>query len=104
HGAYPVTLIGTGAICTDSATAMIIVDSLLPGAFQVAPDEVCVGRPVRLYPLVDSSATGLRWAFAEADSREAMPRTGRYQHAFDRAGVVPITLYAQFRACADTRF
>src|SRR5690606_11349276 len=65
-GAYSVKLIGEGSICTDTAYASLMVDSMLPGAFKAEPDAVCVGESIAFYPLVDSSTTGLQWTFSEA--------------------------------------
>lgn len=97
-------LTATHPDCKDTSQSIVLtVDTPYQAKFIIEPEEVCVGHPIYLYPESDHSTAHFSWIF-EQQSREKAKIRAQYQHAFDFPGWYPITLYAQFRACPDTRF
>src|SRR5690606_5064452 len=102
-GAYRVLLAGEGAICRDTVYQTIVVDQPISPYYDVEPEAVCVGQPVHFVPHTDSTTTQLQWELADQQRIEPAVHN-RYQYAFDQAGVFPVTLAIQSRACPDTSY
>jgi len=100
-GSYQVMLVGKGKICTDTANKMITVDSLFSGNFLVGPDIICVGETITFYPQTDSSVLNLHWQFGDGVAMNT-DNEQKIQHAYETAGIMPVTLTTQFRVCPDT--
>ncbi len=103
-GNYEVRLVGEiDGICPDTAYQTITVDAPLPVSFTVTPDSICAGSPLYFHhKLTDSIISSLHWNFG--DGVALYTADNRLQHAYDKAGVLPVTLSAQFRACPSDTF
>lgn len=104
-GVFRVMLTGKGPVCTDTVYRVIIVDSPVTNLhFTTDKDSICTGETLTFYPYVDRSATQLRWDFSDQQDDWMMASNAMVQHAYDRAGRMPVTLTASFRACPDISF
>lgn len=103
NGSFNVRLIGIGDICTDTAFKTIVVDAPPIPEFEILPKTVCLGEPVYFYPRLDSTTAGLAWSLGEQIRVEADIQDD-YQHAFDQAGTLPVTLTIHPRVCSDTSY
>jgi gliding motility-associated-like protein len=101
-GSYQVMLVAQNGIpCTDTAYAMISVDSLPSLKFKINDTAVCKGTPVVITAqYVQSGLNNLIWNFGDSPdqiSDAAKPVT----HGYDQAGVYTVTATADYRACPD---
>lgn len=103
-GSYSVRLIGQiDSLCADTAYKTVIVDAPLASFFTFDPDGVCVGQPVVFSQALESATIDrLQWEFGDGIAR--FSKTIRVQHAYDRAGSMPVSLNAQLRACPDDTY
>lgn len=103
-GKYRVRQIARTAYpCYDTAYKNIIVDSLLKAAFFTDRDSICTGQSIVFTREPDSTALSLIWQWGDGTSLSTGNEVMQ-QHAYDKDGVMPVTLSAQFRACPDTSF
>ncbi len=103
-GSYQVALIGAGEICTDTLIKTIQVDAVVPGTFLMSPDSICTGSSITFQPETDSSSTiSLHWVFGDG-VRLTTLNEQTILHAYDEAGLMPVMLRTQFRACPETTF
>lgn len=102
-GAFTATLVGKGIVCSDTAQQIIIVDAPVDNlSFLTDKDSICTGQTIFFYPQTDSTTTKLYWLLG--DDNSLVTRYETIQHAYDRAGVMPIALHASFRVCPDLDF
>ncbi len=102
-GNYTTTLIGIGEICSDTAFLTIVVDARRAASFLHYPDSICVGETVSLtHEMSDFTISSLTWNFG--DGNIAKEESLLLKHAYDRAGIMPVTLHAKFRACPESSF
>lgn len=99
-GIYEVTLVGNGEHCRDTVSKNIIVDPLVPGTFHSNPNEICIGDKINFTLHADSTSILLNWRFGDETDVSGPPVT-ETQHAYDRIGIMPVTLTTQFRACPN---
>jgi gliding motility-associated-like protein len=102
-GSYRVSLIGKGPVCIDSTFRTITVDTLLDGLFQTRPDSICTGNSITFLPVTDSSTASLHWQFGDGNEMTG-PNEAGIRHAYDSAGILPVTLTTRFRACPDVTY
>ncbi len=102
-GSYTTRLVASGAICTDTAFQTILVDSLLTGQFQQSRDSICTGESIDFLPDGDSSIVSRLWQFGDGSSLSEYGDE-RLSHAYDSAGVLPVYLSTQYRACPASTF
>lgn len=102
-GIYKILLTGTGEICADTAYHMIVVDAPVVPAFDFNSKEICVGQAVELTPYLNNTITQIQWKLG-GDKRTEASVQGRYLHAFEDAGIFPVTLTVRPRACPDTSY
>jgi len=103
-GRYEISLIGKSNICIDTAHRTITVDSLLSIKFHAHPGRICTGETIFFYPTAqDSTITGLHWQFGDGNATTS-GIVQAWQHAYDTAGRLPVTLTTSFRACPDTSY
>ncbi len=107
-GQYEVQLIGRGIQCRDTATVRITVDAPEAGyQFNLEPKEICTGEAVGLSIDItgeDNTLDGLYWYFGDGSYLQINDGNQQINHAYDSAGIMPVTLTAKFRACADVSF
>jgi gliding motility-associated-like protein len=102
-GNFTATLIGKGTVCLDTVQQNIIVDAPVENlSFLADKDSICTGQTIFFYPQTDSTTTKLHWLLGDGNnlttSNEAI------QHAYDKAGIMPLELQASFRICPDLDF
>jgi gliding motility-associated-like protein len=102
-GSYRVSLIGKGPVCIDTAFRTITVDTLLDGLFRTRPDSICTGNSITFLPVTDSSTVNLHWQFGDGNEMTG-PNEAEVRHAYDSAGILPVTLTTHFRACPDVNY
>jgi gliding motility-associated-like protein len=104
QGRYEAVLIGTGAVCTDTASVFISVDTPLAGPIYLMDrDSLCAGLTVLFAPQSDDlRTTRLEWSFGDG----SVLTTGNkaLQHAFDSSGIMSVSLTVYFRACPEISF
>ncbi len=95
-----VRLIGSGDICIDTVFKNIIVDTPFTDLQLIKDrDNICTGQSISFHHQTDSTMQQMNWYIADEMRLTALP--GPLQRAFDKAGVFPVLLVAQFRACPD---
>ena len=98
-GSYRVMLRGEGARCADTAYRTVVVDSLFYTSFTADRDSLCAGGSVLFSPDHTPGKGYLRWDFGDGSA----PVTGGAQaHAYDRSGMMVVTLTARHPHCPDT--
>lgn len=102
-GTYQVMLIGKGDRCVDTAYKNIIVDPIVSGIFHPSPKEICMGDAVDFILQTDYTAVGLRHRFGDGTEMSTLPES-LLRHAYDQAGIMPVTIITQFRACPDVAY
>lgn len=92
--------------CADTAKTMTIsVDTKLGSPFRIAGDRICMGQSILfVLPGADSTFKSYHWDFGNGDDLRTAALRDSFRHAYDRAGVWPVTLQTQFRACPDTTY
>lgn len=102
-GRYRITLVGSNPIpCYDTFQKEVIVDSLGLVHFTTNKTELCSGDNIELTPSFTGNLTSVYWNLGDSNSFENI--YAALQHAYDQAGVYPVTLTGKFRACPDTSF
>ncbi len=101
-GTYRLSLIAEGEMCRDTLSRVITVDSLFNGIFLAQRDSICEGEAIAFQPPVHETIYEWHWTFGpyRYTSYNAEP----VSHAFDEAGILPVTLRTSFRACPDTQY
>jgi gliding motility-associated-like protein len=102
-GSYRVTLIGKGAICTDTTYGTIIVDAVPEGVFRTTPDSICTGNSIGFLLPADSSIVSLNWQFGDGNGLTG-PNEREVRHAYDSSGALPVTLITYSRACPEVTY
>lgn len=104
-GTYEIIL--TGIIndkCRDTATQVLHVDSLLQVSFDMDRDKICVGEYITVTPHLNSNTIDTTlWYWGDEYKLNALNDT-QVQHAYDRSGIMPVTLRMHFRACPVDSF
>ncbi len=103
-GTYKVYLAGNIAgICHDTATVTIMVDAPVEHLSFVKSDSViCMGDGVQFTPIVDGFVEHLVWQMGDGNGLQS--DNEKISHAYDRPGLMPVSLSAFFRACPDISF
>jgi gliding motility-associated-like protein len=102
-GTYQVQLIGKiNEICLDTALITIVVDPIIPIDFVTDRNNICVGESITLSHQINSNTlVSLQWDFGDSAQQTALEEYS-IKHAYAIAGIMPVKLNAQFRACADS--
>lgn len=100
-GSYRVMLVGTGTHCTDTSYRQIVIDSIYQLSLTKDNNRICMGNTIRFEPrgIADSTVQQLSWSFGDQTGFAAQP--GPVSHAYDRPGVMPVTLTVMFRTCPE---
>lgn len=102
-GNFIAMLTGKNATCTDTAYKNIIVDAPANGyGFALSPHEICMGESVRLETADDSTLSHLQYNWG--DQNTLVTEDKIVQHAYDQAGVMPVSLTAVFRVCPEQQY
>ncbi len=102
-GIYRVRLVGKSAVCADTAYQTLVVDAPVTEVkFSKDREYLCVGEIINLYPSKDSTMLHVGWNLGDESHLSTGPEP--LQHAYDRKGIMSITLTAHFRACPDIIF
>ncbi len=104
EGNYLVQLVGKiDGICPDTAYKTIVVDAPLQVSFTVMADSICIGNNINFHhQLSGNTISNLHWNFGNNITQSSTDNI--VPHAFDRAGTIPVTLSARFRACPSDSF
>ncbi len=95
-------LIGRNEFCVDSLSFTSIIDTPVHTTFSTSGDSICTGQSITFAPQTNETARELHWHFGE--HHFAYDRLEPISHAFDKAGIAPVTLRTRYRACPDTRY
>lgn len=99
-GSYTVMLAGAGAVCRDTVYRHILVDAPLAMEFTRDRSGICMGESILLTPQYDSSLQSLQtlhWQLGP--DYQLITGAEAVQHAFDKAGRMPLQMTATFRVC-----
>lgn len=102
-GRYPVSLVATGTICSDTAYTMITIDPQVSGfAFSKTPGSLCMGDALQIVPSLDDTVTytGFDWEIG-GNSSFSLDGLQPFSYACDRSGLLYIHATANFRACPE---
>lgn len=101
-GAYWVRLVVSDSIpCYDTATHLIIVDSISGLNVNVSDTPICKGDKITFTAnYSDNGISYLRWGFG--DSQDSVLNQNPVSHAYDEAGIYTVSVYNHYRACPDT--
>lgn len=103
-GRFTVRLTGTGSKCSDTVYKDIIADARFPALFLAQPAHICAGEAIIFTTQqADHTLLSRSWTFGDQSDMKKVPGD-HIQHAYDMAGVMPVTMQAHFRACPDTSF
>ncbi len=103
-GTYELVMTGSGPVCGDTASMMLVVDAAFVPLFDMDQPQVCVGDRVTFrLGEADHSFTGLHWDWGDGSYLDTWYET-RFVHAFDAAGTWPVTGTLITRACPDASF
>ncbi len=103
-GQYEVRLIGKGSQCSDTAYKSIVTDAQLPVFFLPGSDSICVGQHITFTSQhEDHTLMAQSWAWGDGSGME-LTNEVLVKHAYDIAGIMPVTLSSHFRACPDASF
>jgi gliding motility-associated-like protein len=103
-GSYEVLLKGNiNAVCFDTASRIIVVDSIYPVSFTMDKTAICLGEAVTLHFTPVAATAELHMDFGDG---RAFTFTNEQSitHAYDSAGTLPILLTTHFRACPNISF
>ncbi len=104
-GTYEILL--TGSIndkCHDTVAQLLLVDSLLPVRFRLDRDELCVGEYIIVTHQMNSNTIArILWQWGDGHELSALTDY-RIPHAYDSAGMMPVTMRVNFRSCPDDSF
>lgn len=102
-GSYTVLLAGRGILCRDTVSQRVMVDQPVTGLdFIKDKDSLCTGQSVTLQPRYDSTVLRLQWQLGEGYGLVTEMET--IQHAYDAAGIMPLSMTATFRVCPASSF
>jgi gliding motility-associated-like protein len=102
-GNFTATLIGKGTVCLDTVQKNITVDAPVENlSFLTDKDSICTGQTIFFYPQTDSTTTKLYWLLGDGNSLTTSNEA--IQHAYDKAGIMPLALQASFRVCSALDF
>ena len=101
-GTYPVSLVINDSIpCYDTATHLIVVDSVSGLSVSVSDTPICKGDKIQFNAVYsDNGITYARWNFG--DGPDSVLGVNPVSHAYDRAGIYTVSLYNHYRVCPDT--
>lgn len=90
--------------CQDTASIFITVDSLQTFDFLTDRDSICAGEAIVFThqangPTIDY----LHWQWGDGSEQAALHQY-RLPHAYDHAGIMPVTFSVYFRACRESSF
>ncbi len=91
--------------CSDTTQSVTItVDTAIPEYMELRTDRkmVCMGDAILFDPLIDVTPLRLSWDFGDGSFLPADSQT--VSHAYDHAGVFPVSFTAGFLACPDASF
>lgn len=101
-GTYTVRLIVNDSIpCYDTATHVIIVDSISGLVVSVSDTPICKGDKIIFNAgYLDGGLVYSRWNFG--DSPDTVMGQHEISHAYDQAGIFKVSLDNHYRVCPDT--
>ncbi len=104
-GSYKIELRGDiNDKCSDTYSRIVVVDSLIPVRFQVDRDQICVGESIVLTHQLHSPAVDhLIWHWGDGRSSGGLSSHSIHS-AYDKPGLMPITLSVYFRSCPADSF
>jgi gliding motility-associated-like protein len=90
--------------CADTTQSVAIAVDL-PGSahFEAQPDSICTGQSIAFVPQSDSTVVSQHWSFGDGNGMTS-GNESMINHAYDNAGVFPVELTLQFRACPEASF
>lgn len=102
-GNYNIKLLAEGAVCIDSVFQTIVVDSLFTGIYHATPESICMGKVIVF--LTDTNATVVNriWSYGDGTTWNTASDY-LVQHAYDSAGIFPVLLTTEYRACPSYTF
>ncbi len=101
-GVYRVSLIAANHVpCYDTATMLIVVDTMPSLAFVTDRDSICAGESIRFHAVFDREPTSMHWDFGSG-TRLAAGRQPAF--SFDGSGNHVVTLTGEYDRCPDTTF
>ena len=101
-GTWQVVLTITDFVpCQDTASSIVVIDSLPFARITLSDSVLCVGEAVTLgADYLTLNSTGLAWDFGDGTSiSDTVLQT--VQHGYDVPGVYTVTLTADYRICPD---
>lgn len=98
-GSYKIILIGSkDGKCLDTTYQQIVVDDIADTRFSKDKDSTCIGLPVTFSHQIDETLIkSLKWEFGDGSSMYNPDTITR--HAYDIAGIMPVTIQVSFRGC-----
>ena len=103
-GAYQTMLTGTiNGICPDTAMGAVFVDSVFQVTFSTDREHICTGESVTFSMQTNATVTDV---LLELGDQTALTLYNEFSlsHAYDLAGIKPIQVTSNFRACASNSF
>ncbi|HET8572547.1 MAG TPA: PKD domain-containing protein [Edaphocola sp.] len=101
-GTYPVRLVINDSIpCYDTATHLIVVDSVSGLSINVSDTPICQGDKILFNAVYsDNGMVYARWNFG--DGPDSVLDQNLVSHAYEQAGIYTVSLYNHYRVCPDT--
>ncbi len=102
-GNYQITLVVQNSVpCYNTFQRSVVVDSLPVLSFTTDQQNICAGQSVLFEAISASNITSLAWRFNNGDYAYTDEQTIKL--AFDDAGIMPVTIKAQFRSCPEQEY
>jgi gliding motility-associated-like protein len=100
-GVYNVMMVvKDGVPCTDTAYRTIFIDATPQISFTRSDTAFCLGHKVDLIPTFSlSGLDNIEWNFG--DNTDRIANVDPMHHAYDAPGTYTITMYGNYRVCAD---
>jgi gliding motility-associated-like protein len=100
-GSYNVMMVvKDGVPCTDTSYRTIFIDATPQISFTRSDTAFCLGHKVDLIPTFSlSGLNNIEWNFG--DNTDRIANVDPMHHAYDAPGTYTITMYGNYRVCAD---
>ncbi len=102
-GQYRVRLTGAGAVCQDTAYAVVVADAQETLSYSLPEASACAGQALSFLPDSGRYVRTLAWYVDGQLLLEAAPEP-QWTHAFAAPGIFPVTLRAAYRACPESNY
>lgn len=99
-GSYEIMLVASkDNHCADTVYKTVTVDERILPQLLASPAHICTGETIFFRHLLPETVTlnELQWLWG--DGSELVTNDSMVRHAYDRAGAMPVSLHATFRAC-----